>query len=82
MIRMEDAVIGGGQALSPDQPLLVHDAGRVEKTVWVSIAFTEHNEPVLPFLAAPLEGVDRIVERIVDSAGGMDSGEVSQGAND
>ena len=63
-IRMGNAIIGGNQTISPDNPAQIYGPANQKVITWVSFHFTENNEPVVPLLRQSLEGVKSIVDEL------------------
>ena len=63
-IRMGNAIIGGNQIISPNNPAQIYGPAKREIITWVSFHFTENNEPVVPLLKQSLEGVESMVDEL------------------
>ncbi|HCY17387.1 MAG: hypothetical protein A2Z93_13335 [Curvibacter sp. GWA2_64_110] len=62
-IQLGDALIPGGQSISPTNPGQII-GGNQELTVWVSFHFSSNNMPVMPLLEQATAGVEKIVQSL------------------
>ena len=66
-IRVGNALIGGGQVISPESPAQIVGTAKQEVITWVSFTFSSNDEPVLPLLRSALDGTEKIVEELSQS---------------
>jgi len=64
-IQIGDTFIPGGQTFDANNPPIIR-GGTKEVITWASFEFTDNNQPVVPFLAASLNGAEKIINELTN----------------